>query len=211
MRDWDGDQRMIRGYLIRHGLTLGNFDGRYVGRKTDENLSSAGKESCYNRRYPSADVVYTSPMMRCIQTADILYPNKVPVVQDLLSECDFGIFEGKNYKELSGDPAYQEWIDSGGILPFPGGESREVFQERCLKGFFLCIEHCIQNNYKSFAMVVHGGTIMSVLDKLAVPHQDYFDWQVKNLEGYEIEIDEKEWVHGRRNIDVVRKGTDIWK
>lgn len=211
MRDRDGDQRMIRGCLIRHGMTSGNLDGRYVGRKTDENLSSAGKELCYNKTYPSADVIYTSPMKRCIQTAGILYPDKEPVIQELLSECDFGVFEGKNYKELSGDPQYQEWIDSDGTLPFPGGESREVFQRRCLKGFFLCMEHCIRNNYKNFAMIVHGGTIMSILDELAVPHKNYFGWQVKNLEGYEIMFGEKEWVHGIHDISVTRKGTDLWR
>lgn len=45
-----------------------------------------------------------------------------------LSECDFGEFENKNYKELSGNQDYQRWIDSNGTLPFPGGESREAFK-----------------------------------------------------------------------------------
>ncbi|MFR2606513.1 MAG: hypothetical protein ACLTAX_15870 [Waltera sp.] len=43
--------------------------------------------------------------------------------------------EGHNYQELSGDPAYQRWIDSGGTLPFPEGESREEFIRRNVAGY----------------------------------------------------------------------------
>jgi len=50
------------------------------------------------------------------------------------TEMDFGAFEGHNYQELSGDPAYQRWIDSGGTLPFPEGESREEFIRRSVAG-----------------------------------------------------------------------------
>ena len=60
-------------------------------------------------------------------------------------------------------------------------------------------------------MVIHGGTIMSILDGFAVPHRDYFDWQVKNLEGYEIETDEKQWVIGSHEIYIRKEGSDIWK
>ena len=202
---------MIRGYLIRHSMTESNASGRYAGKRTDEALSPEGISLCLDRTYPQTDVVYTSPMRRCIQTAGLLYRGKRLVIREQFAECDFGIFEGKNYKELSGEPKYQEWIDSNGTLPFPGGESREEFQARCLEGFSLCIEHCIQYQYKTFAMVVHGGTIMSILDGFAVPHRDYFDWQVKNLEGYEIETDEKQWVIGSHEIYIRKEGSDIWK
>lgn len=51
---------------------------------------------------------------------------------------DFGAFEGHNYQELAGDPAYQRWIDSGGTLPFPEGESREEFIRRNVAGYEKC-------------------------------------------------------------------------
>ena len=202
---------MMTGYLILHGRTPGNLDGRYVGKRTNEELSPEGKEQCKNRVCPRADVIYTSPLRRCVQTASLLYPDRDVITQELLSECDFGIFEGKNYKELSGEPLYQQWIDSRGTLPFPGGESREQFQTRCLQGFFFCLEHCMQNRYKTFAMVVHGGTIMSILDALVVPHREYFEWQVKNLEGFKIQIEEQQWIAGNRSIRTVRKEADVWR
>ena len=69
-------------------------------------------------------------MKRCLETAEILFPEKlyehVPRIQKAgLSECDFGTFEYKNYLELSGDAEYQYFIDTLGREGFPGGETTE--------------------------------------------------------------------------------------
>ena len=101
--------------LIRHGATMGNQEKRYIGI-TDEALCDTGIEkllkNVHKDIYPAADKIYVSPMKRCIQTAQIIYPGREAVVVDDLKECDFGRFEGKNYIELSGDAYYQKWIDS---------------------------------------------------------------------------------------------------
>ncbi len=65
--------------------------------------------------------VFVSPMLRCRQTAEILFPQIPQIEIDPWREMDFGEFEGKNYAQLNGDPRYQAWIDSGGTLAFPGG------------------------------------------------------------------------------------------
>ena len=70
--------------------------------------------------------VFVSPMLRCRQTAEILFPQIPQIEIDPWREMDFGEFEGKNYAQLNGDLRYQAWIDSGGTLAFPGGESREA-------------------------------------------------------------------------------------
>ena len=107
---------------------------------------------------------------------------------------DFGRFEGKNYVELTGDPDYQRWIDSNGTLPFPGGESREEFIGRSMKGFCqMLTDLCEKSDQKQpeyqVMAVVHGGTIMAVLSELT--GMGYYDFQVKNGEAYEtvLEID----------------------
>lgn len=74
--------------------------------------------------------VFVSPMLRCRQTAEILFPQIPQIEIDPWREMDFGEFEGKNYAQLNGDPRYQAWIDSGGTLAFPGGESRERFYRK---------------------------------------------------------------------------------
>ena len=122
-------------YLIRHGLTQGNLEGRYIGCRNDEALCGQGIKRLEELRMPKVRQVFISPMKRCTQTAGILFPGAERIVVPDFRECDFGDFEGKNYTELNGDPAYQAWIDSGGELAFPGGESRKRFAQRCVNAF----------------------------------------------------------------------------
>ena len=137
-------QTEIRLTLIRHGATLSNKEGRYLG-KTDEALSLDGirtlEKNVADRTYPAADLLFSGPMKRCLETAQILYPGQAPTLIPEWTEMDFGTFEGHNYKELSGDPDYQRWIDSGGTLPFPEGESREEFIRRSIAGYENMLHH----------------------------------------------------------------------
>lgn len=194
----------MRMYLIRHSITYGNTLGRYIGR-TDEPLCKEGQKLLENRKYPPVQKVYVSPLKRCVMTANIIYPEqRIQMVNDL-AECDFGIFENKNYKELDGDFRYQSWVDSGGTLPFPGGESQETFRKRCRRGFETAVEDAIDSGIKTTALIIHGGTIMAILDHFAVPHRDFYDWHVKNAGGFEIELNEACWKKGIREVTVCRE------
>lgn len=172
--------------LIRHGKTQGNSEKRYIG-KTDEPLSEKGRTELLERKYPDCDIVISSPMKRCVETAEIICPSRKIIIVSGLEECDFGDFEGKNYSELSNDPYYQKWIDSGGKLPFPNGEDTEAFKQRCIAAFEKTVEKYSDVGVISF--VVHGGTIMSILEKYAIPKKSYYDFQVKNGHGYTAEYD----------------------
>lgn len=168
--------------LIRHSITAGNLEHRYIGCRTDEPLCEAGialaqqKSVEFRRSFPVPELVLVSPMQRCRQTAEILFPHMPQKIVWGLQECDFGAFEGKKYQELSGDTSYQAWIDSGGTLAFPEGESREEFVRRCCAA----LETALQSRQEShIAAVVHGGTIMAVLSALEQQQKAYFSWQVK--------------------------------
>lgn len=193
-------------YLIRHSVTAGNLESRYVGSRTDESLCTEGVCLLEKMVWPPVERVFASPMKRCLETARILYPDMDILVEESLRECDFGEFENKNYKELSGNEAYQRWIDSGGVLPFPGGESREIFSRRCVEGFSRCVSHCLAESFKTAALVVHGGTIMSILSVCAQAGGDYFSWQVKNGEGYLLRVDAPVWEKTGK-IEVLEKFT----
>lgn len=181
---------MIELYFIRHGKTFGNTLGRYIGT-TDESLCPEGREALGKLSCPQVEIVYASPMKRCLETAELLWP-ELPVRRfEKLRECDFGEFENKNYQELTDNPRYQAWVDSGGRLPFPGGEGREDFQKRCCEGFLEVLKEIRQNGCKKAALVVHGGTIMSILEAYAEPKKAFYDWQVKNAMGYLAHWDER--------------------
>lgn len=197
MRNRTEDQIEIHLTLIRHGATLSNKEGRYLG-KTDEALSQEGigalEKSVADRNYPTADVLFSGSMKRCLETAGILYQGQTPIVIPEWTEMDFGAFEGHNYQELSKDPNYQRWIDSGGTLPFPEGESREEFIRRSVAGYEKMVYHMKmiwersavsgQENRKiqSVSAVVHGGTIMALLSHFL--GGEYFDYQAKCGQGY---------------------------
>lgn len=172
--------------LIRHGKTAGNLEGRYIGSRTDEPLCEQGIEALRGRVCPPVKRVIASPLTRCLQTAAILYPDLVPQVENDFRECDFGAFEGKNYSELNGRADYQAWIDSGGTLPFPGGESQEEMRCRCEEAFRRLNLFALEGDS---AIVAHGGTLMALMSAFALPPRPYFDYQVKNGEGFLLEPD----------------------
>lgn len=185
---------MIRVDFIRHGKTQGNLEGRYVG-VTDEALCQQGREAllklCEEGIYPEAQAVFSSPMKRCLETAEILYGGcKVSVIAEL-AETDFGLFEYKNYEELNGNEAYQAWIDSNGTMDIPGAESAKAFSDRMEKGFQKLLALSLQGGFQHVACVVHGGVIMKLMNLYAVQREDYYYWQMKNGRGLSVMIDER--------------------
>ena len=174
----------MKWILIRHGQTQGNREHRYIGCRTDEPLCPEGIAQLQNRHYPPVSRVFVSPMRRCVETANLLYPGVPQTIIGGFRECDFGDFENKNYAELNGRADYQAWIDSGGELPFPHGESRAQFAARCATAF-----EQIRQQDEDCAVVAHGGTLMAIMEKFAVPEGRYFDFQVGNGEGFVMEED----------------------
>jgi alpha-ribazole phosphatase len=162
--------------LIRHGMTEGNLKRRYIGTM-DEDLINT---DCLKGDYPKCERVVASPLKRCIQTAEYIYPNVDIEICDKLKECDFGDFENKSYEDLKDNSDYQKWLDSNGELPFPNGETHEDFKNRCKDGFFESLTEC------DTAFVIHGGSIMAIMQKLF--GGNFYDYQVKNGCGYEFEM-----------------------
>nr|WP_295265462.1 histidine phosphatase family protein [uncultured Blautia sp.] len=193
---------MLKIWLIRHGMTEGNRYQRYIG-VTDEPLCEEGRELLRKFTYPKPQAVFVSPLKRCLETAAILFDDPKVRIIDQLAECDFGEFENKNYKELSGDPRYQEWIDSNGILAFPGGESKEECAVRNLEGFQRAVTACIREEITEAALVVHGGTIMNIMEQYVLPKKEFYEWHVGNGCGYLVELDPVLWKKDRRNLKLL--------
>lgn len=182
---------MIRIVLIRHFQTEGNLKKRYIGITNEPVVKNACDE--LKNRYPEVESVYCSPLLRCRQTAYMIYPGMEPIEEPLLSECNFGDFENKNYLELRNNPVYQKWIDSGGALRFPNGEDPLNFKARSIRGFYRVINSSIAQKQQSIAIVTHGGTIMSIMEQFTKEKKSFYDWHVENGSGYIFELEEKEW------------------
>lgn len=187
----------MKCFLIRHGATKGNQEGRYVG-STEESVlpEELIKLEQLGICLPQMDRIFISPYLRCRQSAQALFQGQkvlgqMEVVSDF-REMDFGLFEYRNYQELNGNPDYQRFIDSGGSIAFPEGEDPQEFKARCCQAFFKCIEWAEEQKWQTLGFVLHGGTIMAIMENWAKPKRGYFEYQVKNGCGYQIEIDFQE-------------------
>ena len=195
---------MLKLWLIRHGMTEGNRHQRYIG-VTDEPLCEEGRILLSNVTYPRVQALFVSPLRRCRETARILFGDQEQRVIALLAECDFGEFENKNYKELADNPHYQEWVDSNGTLPFPGGESKEECAARNLKGFEEVLEVLGNEGITEAALVVHGGTIMNIMETYALPEKAFYEWHVGNGCGYQVELEPEQWKKTAKKFQRVKK------
>lgn len=126
-------------HFIRHGSIDDTLAGKYIGT-TDAPLSDRGRMDLrkldYEYKYPGTQVVFTSPLKRCTETAKILYPEQNPLVIDNLSECNFGEWEGKTADELKNDPDFEKWLAGDSSVKPPRGRAMPNLHAeyaKCLK------------------------------------------------------------------------------
>ncbi len=178
-------------HLIRHGATDANTAGKYIGNRTDMPLSPEGLSELRllkeNIEYPSVKKVYSSPMMRCRQTASVLYPECQPLVLEELTEYDFGVFEGMSADELEGTVEYTEWA-SGKLDAPPGGETTVNFIKRIVLGINAVVQDMMNSGVTESAVIMHGGAIMMLLSNTAVPRKRAVEWTSENGRGYTVMV-----------------------
>ena len=155
-------------YLIRHGQPQVR-EGHTCGYSEDVPLSEAGLRQGaelreWAREKPIA-AVYTSPALRCVQTAQVLAGDRAPVrTEPGLSEMDTGAWTGLAFTEIK-KRWPEEYLRRGqniGTIPPPGGESfvrAGARMERAIAGILAQSEGDI-------AVVSHGGVNRSWLCRL---------------------------------------------
>ena len=95
-------------YIIRHSTTVWNEKGITQGQ-TNNRLSKSGIEKTLlvakSLENVEFDVIFTSPLMRAVQTANLLNTNKkFRIVKDSrLIDINQGEFTGKVYKTLTSE------------------------------------------------------------------------------------------------------------
>lgn len=200
-------------HLIRHGLTRGNLEGLYIGSGTDLPLCKEGKESLSRLQdqftYPVVDTVFTSPLSRAVETAQILFPaatHKMEV-QDL-REMDFGVFENRPMSELVKDPEFAAWMDPSSHTVPEGAENRADFYRRTGDALMKMFEYMMKMGITEAACVTHGGVIMSMLAQHAFPQRKPEDWMADPGCGYTVRCDVQMWMRDgmAEAIDVVPYG-----
>ena len=186
-------------YLLRHGLTQDNQEKRYQGRR-DVPLCPQGLAQLCRADFAPKTVMITS-LQRTRQTAEVLFPDAELVVADGLKEMDFGVFEGRNYREMEHDSQYRAWVETGCEGRCPGGESKAEFCQRVCTAFAALVDAALAAGEPQLVIVAHGGTQMAALERFAVPHKNYYSWCAPAAGGFV--LDAADWVH-QKNLRVVK-------
>lgn len=184
-------------HFIRHGATELQRQGIYMGRRTGSELSAEGIGELLRLQreydYPPVEVVFSSPLPHCLQTADFLYPQSRLMVVDELAEMDFGAYEGKTLEELKDDPAFCCWLANSHTEKPPEGESGEEFLIRIQAAVAAMIDYMVQNEVFEAAVVTHGGVIATLMSTLGLPHQPLQFWKTGGGRGFTCFINPQIW------------------
>ncbi len=151
--------------LIRHGETDWNRSGRVMGNQSIP-LNHAGEQqarACADMlaHTPIAGI-FTSPVLRAAQTADILGQAHATQPQHLagLSEIGVGDWLNRYWKDFAEDPAKQEWYTQPHRARPVGGETLREVQERAVAAVQQALEQAPEATY---LIVSHGDVIRALL------------------------------------------------
>ena len=90
-------------YIIRHGKTELNRANVLQGRSdyplNEEGIAQA-KTAADSLKGIRFDHVFSSPLIRAVQTAQIVVPDMEPVIDERLIEMDYGPYEGTDLNRL---------------------------------------------------------------------------------------------------------------
>ncbi|MCE3551624.1 MSMEG_4193 family putative phosphomutase [Pseudonocardia sp. RS11V-5] len=168
--------------LLRHGRSTSNTAGVLAGRTPGVELDDKGREqaSAVVERLaplPLAEIV-TSPMLRCRQTVTPLAEARglAPVVEEDLSEVDYGDWTGGKLSELAKEDLWKVVQAHPSAAVFPGGEGLAGMQARAVAAV-RHHERRIAAAHGPNAIWVacsHGDVIKAVLADALASHLDNF-------------------------------------
>lgn len=188
-------------YFLRHGLTRGNLEGRYIGH-TDLPLHSKGVEDLRSYQklapYPQAQAYFTSPLKRCKETLELIYPGQTCIEIPGLIEYNFGEFEGKTAKELEKVEAFSDWLRGDAHTAPPYGESNYEFTVRICDSFRKIVEGLMKTGVESAVICTHGGVIMALLAAFGLPEAPMHQWAVDAGWGYVCRITPGIWMRSNK-------------
>ncbi|HEY3368489.1 MAG TPA: histidine phosphatase family protein [Symbiobacteriaceae bacterium] len=152
-------------YIIRHGETDYNRNGRYQGQ-SDIPLNAEGRRQTQllatRMKEVPLDVIYTSPLSRAQETARTIAAGRPVMLEPRLMEVSVGRAMGLTNAEIARDlPEFWAQMQrEPDRTPFPGGENAYDVQKRAVEALWAVRE---RYPHERVAVVSHGGVIKALV------------------------------------------------
>lgn len=183
-------------HLLRQGQTMANEEGVYIG-STDLPLSPGGLSELLEMKrvytYPGAARFFCSPLQRCRQTLEVLYPGCRPEIVPGLAECHFGEWEGRSIAELKQREDFLLWMSGNHQAFIPGGEDSSAFQKRVMTAFEGVVAELMRSGETEAVVCTHGGVIMLIMAAYGLPKLDMKQWVTGAGCGFTLRITPSVW------------------
>jgi len=148
-------------YLVRHGITAANIEGRFAGR-TGEELLPGGIEQIHQvgerLRDKNISAIYCGPARRTAQSAEILGSLlNVPFLPiNELDEILIPHWDGLTKDEIRQKYGlqYPSWIDTPQNFSIPGCETLKQVQNRAVEGIVRLLRAHMQRS-ENLLVVTH--------------------------------------------------------
>ncbi len=177
--------------MVRHGRSVANME-RILSGSNETPLSDKGKLELLVLRkklnYPKTDIYISSPLSRCVDTFNILYPNKtLNRTDERFKEISFAEYEGSSLDRKFLDEFF---IDFFNDIKIKDGETHTEFLDRLEDGLKSLYLELKENKLTSATILAHS-TVIKVLVKKGknISNDEYKNIPIKNGRGYIFDID----------------------
>jgi len=174
-------------YVVRHGETIENSNDCLCGRINSSLTENGIKQAKIVREKfqdKKIDLIVSSPLDRCKQTAEIIANNEIKIIySDSLLGRDHGEFTGVHKSTIN----FDEYWDYNKNIQYKSAESVKTLYDRVAK---LIEDLKIKYNDKNIVLVTHSG-ILRVLYYyfIGIPENGILsEVEIKNCEVYEYDL-----------------------
>lgn len=179
-------------YLIRHGQTDWNVEGRIQGRQ-DIPLNDTGRAQALllarGMEKRPVTAVYTSPQLRALDTARAVAAVHEAPIHSLpqLAEISYGDWEGRTSRDIleKDRELYESWWKHPASVAPPGGETLKQVDSRCGQAWDIIRRRMGGDT----AVVAHGGTLAHFIVHLLKGQPDAKEIVVSNVSITTMEYD----------------------
>ena len=174
---------MTRIVLVRHGHVEGIKPERFRGRAplqlTARGRAEAAAVAKRIAGHWQLSAVYTSPMRRCVETAEAVADACAVTVRicDDLNDLDYGAWQLKPFADAEAEDQalFAAWFAAPHLVRFPGGESLQDIAARAANALRLLLERHPED---AIVLVGHDSVnCVLLLEFLGLPLASY--WRIE--------------------------------